>query len=89
MKTLEDISDDDAVERCQEMYKHLMELPIEQRTTREVFWDREHKKIVLMGFTVMAKNVFWMGDVETVYYFRAYQPKFVSEDYGLEWTCEE
>jgi len=87
-KTAEDFSAETAVERCQDIYKHLMDLPIRERTTRDVYWDREHEKIVLMGFTVKSKKVSWLGEVETIYYFRAYQPAFVSEDYGMEWSEE-
>ena len=76
-KTEADIRDDDAVQLCQELYKDLLELPIPQRTTKDVFWDREHEKLVLIYYTLEAKKVMWLGKEETVYRFKPY-------DYGPE-----
>ena len=69
IKTERDIHNNSAVERCQEIYKDLLDLPVEQRTTQNVYWDRKHKKLVLMGSDLVAKKVLWLGEEETVYHY--------------------
>ena len=69
IKTERDINNNRAVEKCQEIYKHLLDLPVEQRTTMDVYWDRKHKKLVLRGSDLVAKKVLWLGKEEMVYDF--------------------
>ena len=66
-KTEADFYNDDLVQNFQEFHKHLLALPVCERTSHEVFWDRTHEKFVPFGLKLTSKKVMWMGKIETVY----------------------